>query len=224
MGNHQREGTGVQDLIERLREEGTEAGRHQAEQLKEQARQEAEQIVADARAQADRITREAKEQAEADRRAAREAINQAYRDTLLCVKESLNTEFRRHLQSVVGRELSDSGTLRSLIATVLSHAIPEEYRDRAVTLELPERVVSLDDLRQRPEEGEDPLSELAKDLTSGMLAEGVYLEQACDDFLGMRIRIEDEDVTIELTDDTIAEVLYRHLIPRFRAVLDGIVQ
>jgi V/A-type H+-transporting ATPase subunit E len=225
MSESQPEGEGVQNLIDRLREEGTDAGQREAQRLKDQAQEEAGRILADARQQAEDIVAQAKEEAESERAAGREALQQASRDTLLCVKESLDTEFRRHLRNLVGRELSDPEGLRKVLIAAASGAIPEEYRDSAMTFQLPERVVSLEDLRHRPEEGdEDSLGRLAKDLASGMLGEGVHLEQACDDYLGMKVRIEGADVTIDLTDEAIAEVLYRHLIPRVRAILDGIVQ
>jgi V/A-type H+-transporting ATPase subunit E len=217
-------GEGVQDLIRRLQEEGTEAGRQEAERLVSEARTEAERIRADARSEAERIRAEAREAADGERKAGREALERAYRDTLLCVKEALDAEFRRHLRKLVAHELGQRETLRDLIVAVARDAVPESYRDQERTLELPEKVLTLDDLRQSPEYGEDALGHLAHDIAAGMLGEGVRIERACEEYVGMRIRIEDADVVVELTDEAIAEVLYRHLIPRFRAILDGIVR
>ena len=40
---------------------------------------------------------------------------------------------------------------------------------------------------------------------------------------GIRVRLLDDDLEIDLTDEAIAELLLEHLQPRFRAVLTGMV-
>ena len=217
-------GQGVQELIRRLQEEGTEAGRQEAQRVLDEAHAEARRLVDEARQEAERVRAEAREAAEQERKAGREALQQVYRDTLLCVKESLDGEFRRHLSGLVAHELSEPETLRRMIIAVAGDAVPEQYRDQAMTVHLPKQALSLEELRQAPAHGDDALAGLARDLAAGMLGEGVLLEEACGDCIGMRIRFEGEDVCVELTDEAIAEVLYRHLIPRFRAIVDGIIR
>ncbi len=224
MADQQSEGEGVQDLIRRLQEEGTEAGREEARQLVEEARDQAERIVSEAREEANRIRSEAKEAAERERRAGDEALEKAYRDTVLCVKEALDDEFRRHLRRLVGRELADPETLRRIVVAVTRPSVPEELQDHEMTIELPQQALSLEDLKQEPGHGEDRLGTLARDVAADLLGEGVKVEHACGEYIGLRIRFEDDDVSIDLTDETIADALYRHLIPRFRAILDGITR
>lgn len=224
MADQQPQGEGVQALIRRLQEEGTEAGREEARQLVEEAREQAEGIVSDAGEEANRIRREAKEEAERERRGGDEALQKAYRDTVLCVKEALDDEFRRHLRRLVGRELADPETLRRIVVALSGRSVPEELQDREMALELPREAVSLEELKQSPGHGEDTLSTLARDVAAELLADGMTIEHACDDYIGLRIRIADEDVSIELTDEAVADALYRHLIPRFRAILDGITR
>lgn len=224
MADQRPEGEGVQELIRRLQEEGTEAGREEARKLLSDAREEADRIVSEAREEADRIRREAETAAERQQRAGDEALAKAHRDTVLCVKEALDSEFRRHLRRLVGRELADPETLRRIIVATCGRSVPEALQDHEMTLELPEQALSLEDLKQAPGHGEDTLGTLARDVAAELLNDGVTVEQACGDYIGLRIRLADEDVTIDLTDEAVTEVLYRHLIPRFRAILEGITR
>jgi V/A-type H+-transporting ATPase subunit E len=41
---------------------------------------------------------------------------------------------------------------------------------------------------------------------------------------GIRIRLVDRDVEIDLTDASVAALLLQHLQPRFRAFLEGMVR
>lgn len=224
MSDQRPEGEGVQDLIRRLQEEGSEAGREEARRLVEEARGEAQRIISDAREEADRIRREARDEAERERRAGDEALAQAYRDTVLCVKEALDDEFRHHLRKLIGRELADPETLRRIVVAVAGRSVPETLQDHEMSIELPRQALSLEDLKQAPGHGEDTLGTLARDVAAELLGEGLDVERACGDYIGLRIRFEGEDVAIDLTDEAVTEVLYRHLIPRFRAILEGIVR
>ena len=57
-----------------------------------------------------------------------------------------------------------------------------------------------------------------------MLRDGLELGTREDTSAGIRIQLLDENVEIELTDEAIAELLLRHLVPRFRAIMEGIIQ
>jgi V/A-type H+-transporting ATPase subunit E len=41
---------------------------------------------------------------------------------------------------------------------------------------------------------------------------------------GIRLRLVDHDVTLELTDKAVASLILQHLQPRFRALIEGIVK
>ena len=59
-------------------------------------------------------------------------------------------------------------------------------------------------------------------LAGEMLREGVTVGIADDDTPGVTVKMVDEDVEISFNEKTIAEFLLRHLLPRFRAMMDGI--
>jgi V/A-type H+-transporting ATPase subunit E len=56
-----------------------------------------------------------------------------------------------------------------------------------------------------------------------MLRKGVTFTRSRDESEGIRVVLSDDGVTLDLTDHAIAEVILRHLQPRFRALLEGVV-
>ena len=57
-----------------------------------------------------------------------------------------------------------------------------------------------------------------------MLRAGVTFSAADDMTAGLRVRVQDKDVTFDLTEAAVAGLLLQHLQPRFRAILEGIVK
>ena len=85
--------------------------------------------------------------------------------------------------------------------------------------------MGLEQLRRDPEEvKEGTLSHFVATVTKDMLREGIEIGTRDDDSSGIRIQLREEDIEIELTDQAIAELLLRHLVPRFRAIMEGIIQ
>ena len=70
---------------------------------------------------------------------------------------------------------------------------------------------------------EGKLSEYAKAIASAAWREGVVVKTMEDGGRGIRVRLLDDDLEIDLTDEAIAELLLKHLQPRFRAVLTGMI-
>jgi V/A-type H+-transporting ATPase subunit E len=51
----------------------------------------------------------------------------------------------------------------------------------------------------------------------------VSFARSGDDAGGIRIVLKDDGLVVDLTDAAVAEVILRHLQPRFRALLEGVV-
>jgi len=58
-------------------------------------------------------------------------------------------------------------------------------------------------------------------LGGGMLRDGITFGAADDGEAGLRIRLVDDDVRIDLTESAISALLLKHMLPRFRALLRG---
>tara|TARA_R110000868_G_scaffold291572_3_gene552080 strand:+ start:24615 stop:25283 length:669 start_codon:yes stop_codon:yes gene_type:complete len=217
------ESSGVEKLIQRLREQGVEEGKVQADELLEQTRQRAEERLNEARREADAIIRRAREEASQTKQASEESLQLAIRDAMLRLKSELVERFADRVRRLVTRELNDDEFLNQLILEVGGRVAPSAEQ-RAKVL-LPNNVVGLEQLRRDPEEvKEGNLSHFVATVTKDMLREGIEIGTREDSSAGIRIQLQEEDLEIDLTDRAVANLLLRHLNPRFRAIMEGIIQ
>lgn len=219
--------SGVEALIERLRDEGVANGRRQADELIAEARHESEQILADAKREADAILRQARGEADMVRNAGEEALRTAMRDTVLKMKGHLSTRFSDEVRRLVAADMAHEAFLERLILEVAGRARRDAGLDKAEKIEilLPEDVVGLEELRRHPEKlREGSLSHFVLSVANGLLRDGVELRSSDRLEGGIRIILQGGEIQVDLTPDKVAEVLLEHLHPRFRAILEGTVK
>lgn len=217
------ESSGVEELIQRLREQGVAEGQSQADALLEQTRRRAEERLEAARREAEDIVTRARNEARQTKEAGEEAVRLAVRDAILTLKSELAEHFADRVKRLVTRELQDQEFLKELIREVGWRAAPP--RDRPAKVILPKEYVGLDELRRHPEEAkEGTLSQFVVTVTKEILREGVEVGAATDVDAGIRIELTGDDLEIDLTDQAVADLLLRHLAPRFRALMEGIIQ
>jgi V/A-type H+-transporting ATPase subunit E len=215
------ESAGVETLIGRLREEGITQGRHQAEAIVTEAQQQAADLVATAQREADAILAKAKADADKLKAAGEDAIRLAMRDTILALEGDLLKAFTDRLHRLVKGALTDPAFLQRLMLEVAGRAAPTSER---AELLLPADLVSLEDLQSKPEEAAPgTLMHFVLSLGGGMLRDGMQFGVSEDGEAGIRVRLVDEDVQIDLTESAISQLLLRHMLPRFRALLRGAV-
>jgi V/A-type H+-transporting ATPase subunit E len=214
------ESAGVEILIGRLRDEGIAQGRTQAEALVAAAQQQAADIVATAKREAEAVAVKANEEAGKLKTAGEDAIRLAMRDTMLSLEGDLINRFQNMLSGLVKGVLEDPAFLQRLILEVAGKAAPSVER---AELLLPAEIVSLEDLQRKPEEAKPgTLSYFVLSLGGGMLREGLSLGIADGPQTGIRVKL-DENMQIDLTESAVTQLLLRHMLPRFRALLRGAV-
>lgn len=215
--------SGMEELIERLRQQGVADGERRGEEAFEDARRRAEERLEKARLEAEQIVQRARKEAGRTKTAGEEAVQLAVRDAILKLKSELVDKFAAQVRRLVSHTLENEDVLTQLILEVAGRAKPGD--SKSVEILLPKDVVGLEQLRREPEEvKEGSLSHLVLSLTGDMLRDGVQLGKRSDETPGIRIQLTDDDVEIDLTDKAIAELLLQHLLPRFRAMLEGIVR
>src|SRR5712691_5587493 len=193
------ESAGVESLIGRLRDEGITQGRTQAEALVTAAQQQAADLVATAQRDAEAILARAKEEAGKLKAAGEDAIRLAMRDTILALEGDLLKEFVDRLRRLVKGVLADPAFLQRLILEVAGRVAPTGEQ-RAEVL-LPAELVSLEDLQRKPEEATPgSLMHFVLSLGGGMLREGMYCGVSEDGEAGIRVRLVEEDVQIDVTE------------------------
>ena len=224
--NQQPVSFGIEALIQRLKQEGVDEGRTEAQKLVAEAEARAQDILAKAEAEAKSRTDAAAKEADGLKRAGEEALKVAMRDAVLQLKEGLSTRFAQQVRGVVAKLSTDEEVLKKMILAVASRARGEAGVDDAKEIEmiLPRTVVGLDDLRRNPQElREGSLSQFALASAADMLRAGVTFARSSDDAGGIRVVLKDDGVMVDLTDAAVAGVILRHLQPRFRALLEGLV-
>ena len=218
--------SGIDALIQRLKQEGVDEGRAEAQKVVADAEARARDVLAKAEATAKSRTDAAAQEADRLKRAGEEALKVAMRDAVLELKEGLSTRFARQVQGVIAKLSTDEEVLKRMILAVASRARGEAGTDNVQELEiiLPRTVVGLDELRRNPQElREGALSRFALASAADMLRAGVTFARSSDDVGGIRIVLKENGVMVDLTDAAVADVILRHLQPRFRALLEGVV-
>lgn len=214
--------SGIDALISRLRDEGVQNGRRQAEQIVSDARDEAETMIKQARQEADQIVGKARAEAENLTRAGKEALELAFRDTVLALKTQLAQKFATRLQNLVCDEEQREALLERMILEVAGGVKEKVAQSQEVEILLPGKAVGFEELSRNPEEMEKGiLTQFVRLTISGMLRDGVSFGVAKDTRAGLQIRLVDSGVVLDLSDRAVAEAILEHLQPRFMLILKG---
>ena len=222
---HEHVAFGVEGLIERLRYEGVESGRREAERIIEEAQRRANDIIDRAELDADRIRQDAQKTAEHLKVSAQEALAVAARDTLITLKTQLTNRFAQEVKRLVSEQMHSAELLRQLILEVTGQAAKQIGEDERMQLLLPHDVVGLESLRRDPEElAGGQLTRFVQALSEECFRKGVIFGEMEGKRGGLKIHLDDRAMTIDLTDEAVADLLLEHLQPRFRALLEGIVR
>ncbi|NOQ36709.1 MAG: hypothetical protein GQ569_12585 [Methylococcaceae bacterium] len=229
MNQHQNHiaSSGVEALIERLRDEGVSAGQEKAEAIVINAQKRADWIVAEAKLEAKTLLEKTHAEVTAIKTAADDAMQLAARDALLKLRDTLLGSFSQEVMRLVNQELEDEDFIGQLILALAGNVREKVGLDDSETLiiQLPEDVIGIEELKQNPEELKDGiLSRYTAHIAANLLRQGVHFEVSDDVTGGLMVKLEDEQMVIDFSEQTIAALLLEHIQPRFRALLQGIVK
>ncbi len=214
--------SGVQELINKLHQKGVAMGESQAEQIISNARKESIQIVDDARAEADRIIAEARLEREKFVQNGNAALRLASRDVLLRVREACFEEFKNRLKRLVGFTLQDRRFLEELILEIARKTIPADAEKQARIL-LPAGVATKEEIAEEVADVQPgSLAAFLLGLTADVLRDGLTFDVSDDPSPGVKIQIVEDDIQLELTDETLSTLLLQYLSPRYRAILEKV--
>lgn len=216
--------SGVEALIEQLRHQGVQRGREEAELLLKDARQKATQMLDEARHEAELIRMTAKKEADQTRKAGEDALKMAARDLLLSLKETMALSFADQVERLVEQQMDNQEFMRRLILELAGKVRDQsQLANHQLEILLPDEFIGLDELRRNAHEyRQGQLSQFVQSLSGDLLRDGVSLDTH--NGRGLRIRLVGKEIEIDLTEASIAEVLLKHLQPRFRALLEGVIR
>ncbi len=215
--------TGVQDLINRLRDDGVRAGQEKADQVLRDARQQAAEIVSQAKAEAEEMLEKARNEIETEKSSAIESLKIAIRDTELKMEAELKATFAAHVKRLVSVEMRDLEFLKQIILAIAGLAAGDKAcGEQPVNILLPENLFRSDKRETRlTQEGRDNFRRLVLGISGDMLREGVDLSPSESIGGGIRIQLVGEDLEIDLSDKAISELLLQTMLRRYRSLVAG---
>ena len=129
----------LQELTDRLYNEGLSKGKQEGEELLRKAHTEAEAIVAEARAEAERIVAQANREAEELKTKVAADVKMAATQSIAVTKQEIEQMLvTRSAQQGVGQALSSADFAKELIANVVKAFNPQNASPVALDLVLPE--------------------------------------------------------------------------------------
>ena len=217
--NEQPTTSGVQELIDRLSQEGVAEGQQRAESIVADARAKASNIIESARVEANRLLKDAREEAEQFQMAAEDALRLAARDAVRDFSARIHDGLRHRLQELVQHQMKDADVLKRMILAITNKAT-EGLDDEQLEILLPAESLGEDEIRTSIESGNpDALTEYMQGVIGERIREGAQVRFGSRANAGLTVRVVRQNVEIDLTDEAITELLARHLLPRYRAIM-----
>lgn len=218
MSSEPEQSSGVQELISRIRDDGVHAGENKAEEIIAEARREAARILAQAQSEADEIQSISSAEIESNKSAALDALKLAARDTSLQLEAAVLASFEAHVKRLVAPVVYDGSFIRALLLVLAGQAAEEYAPDQELEILVSDMLAG--------KEGENAeldktIRESVLGISGNMLREGVEIIPSSQVSGGARVRVVGEDLEIDLTSEAISTLLLKHLLPRYRGILDG---
>lgn len=191
----------LDSLIEKIKSDGVDAAKKQADKILADTRKTADAIIKEANTEAEKARKKAEADAEAYRKNAETAIKQAARDTVLVLKEKIGEMFEQVLMTDIAKTL-DKEILYELILK-LAQAWAEEG-DLEVLVN---------------EKDAEALQVQLKRSLSANLKDGLDLRVDKKIEHGFRIGKKGENLYCDFTDESILEALRIFLNPKLAELL-----
>lgn len=214
--------SGVQKLIDKLRNQGVNEGHRQAEKIIEEAHSKAAHLLSEAQREADKLLAETRHKLEVERKSSHEAIKIAFRDSEIALRTHLREAFAAHLKKLVSLEVRDKEFIKELVLTIAGKKAAEIATAPRVEILLPAALVEGDgENSYLNSEGKRRLRHLVLGITDEMLREGVELTPSSDIKGGIRVQLVGKDIEIDLTNDALSKLIFNYLLPRYRDIVSG---
>ena len=197
----------LQELTDKLYNDGLSKGREEGERLLEEARKQAEDIVAQARKQADDIVAEARRQADDYSQKVTSDLKMAASQSLQATKKDIeNLIIGSFAGEEVKKSLSSADFVKEIIRTVAEKFSSEESSDLSLVL---------------PASLQAELEPFVKGELAELLGKGVEATFSKKVSGGFNIGPKDGGYFISMTDDTFNELITEYLRPITKKFLFG---
>lgn len=208
----------VQNLVDRIRDQGVDAANQQAAKILQDAKAQASAMLAGAKAEVAQLREQTRIDIAANHAAGLEALKLSARDAMLQLKSKVTSEFEVFVQHLVTSATRDEDFIKAIVLVLAGHVEKELIGDKEIQILISEALLkeSVDNETLR-----DRMKQSILTLSSEMLREGVELMSSSDIEGGARVRLVKDQLEIDLSDKAVAKLLYQRILPRFRAILEG---
>ena len=194
----------LQELIEKIKQDGVKTAEAEAEAILKSANQKAEKIIADAKVKAEKLVLNAKQQNERTVKSGEDAIRQAGRNLLISFRESVTKELGVILNNGVLEAYSPKNLTDLIIKVVEAWSKNTEASDISI-------ILNSNDLK----EVEGTLLSALKE----KMLQGVTLK-ANDNFDGgFRIAVNQGQAYYDFSAEAVTDMLSAYLSPKVSALL-----
>jgi V/A-type H+-transporting ATPase subunit E len=211
---------GVQELIERIRGEGVRAAREEAERVLREAREQAASLRASVEAEARETVERARAQIAREQAAGVEALKNAARDAALELRGNVRAGFERYVQRLVSTDMQDSAFVRSLVLVLAGETAARYVEDHDAVIFVSNALAGGADATPPSTAIREKIRSAVLGAAGDMLREGLELLPADDVAGGARVRLVGQDLEIDLTDTAVTRLLLKHLLPRYRDIVE----
>ncbi|KMQ51740.1 V-type ATP synthase subunit E [Chitinispirillum alkaliphilum] len=199
----------IQELTEKIYQEGVEQGKHKAEQIIKESEEKASDIISEAKKEAERIIENSRKKAEELRRNTESELKLSGSQAVASIKNSIvNLVSAKVLDNATTQTLSDPAVVKEYIAQVIGNWKVSQG-------EVPNLEVLL------PEQKQKELQESFKKGASDLLSTGLEVKFSKNIKSGFRIGPADGSFKISLTDEDFKEFFKEYLRPKTRSFLFG---
>lgn len=199
------ETSGVQEFIDKLKNQGVNEGQRQAEEILKDAHSKASRILTQAEAEADKLLTDARHTIEVERKSSHEAIKASFRDTEIALRSKVRDAFSAHLRRLVSLQLEDKNFIKELVLAIAGAKAHEIAGASQVEILLPS----------------EKMEHLVLGITDGMLREGIELKSSTDVKGGIKVRLVGKDIELDLTNEAFSDLLLKYLLPRYKEIVSG---
>lgn len=195
----------IKQICEILKNETLEPAKEQAQKIIQEAEEEAERIIAKAKVGAEEMMKEFKSAMAKEKELVVSSMKAASRQAVEALKQEIeNTLFNRELTEWIEKEGSDpkiaSQFINALVAAIEKDGVSADFSAYIASKISKEKVNAL----------------LAKDILAKLKEKSVVLG----DFAGgVQIKLHDRNLTLDLSDTALKELLARYVRKDFRELI-----
>ena len=197
----------VQDLINKIKKEGLEASQQRAREIEGEVQKKVDELIAEAEARAEKIIADAKDEQAKLEESARASLQQAARDTVLSLKQTINDLLTKIIKQDVRGALG-ADQMAALIVALAKEFVSQNKDAKTVEVGLSE------ESRQLLEK--DLLAKLQKDIKTEVVI------QSADDLAGgFTISFDEGKSCFDFSEEALVQYLGKYVNEYVAGLLKG---